>query len=116
MKVCRQMLDAPTPTALQPDRPARGTCSAAQRRAHPPNAAAPPPAQYRLLAVAACPMGVAHTYLAAEALRKAARAGVTIKVETNGAVGVNDELESDESPPRLHHHCRRQGRCRWRGS
>ncbi len=42
-------------------------------------------------------MGVAHTYLAAEALRKAAQErGVTIKVETNGAVGVNDELESDE--------------------
>lgn len=57
----------------------------------------PPPAQYRLLAVTACPMGVAHTYLAAEALRKAAQErGVTIKVETNGAVGVNDELESDE--------------------
>ncbi len=35
--------------------------------------------------------------LAAEALRKAAQErGVTIKVETNGAVGVNDELESDE--------------------
>ena len=50
-----------------------------------------------LLAVTACPMGVAHTYLAAEALRKAAQErGVTIKVETNGAVGVNDELESDE--------------------
>lgn len=57
-------------------------------------------------------MGVAHTYLAAEALRKAAQErGVTIKVETNGAVGVNDELESDEiAAGRLHHHCRRQGR------
>lgn len=55
---------------------------------------------------------MAHTYLAAEALRKAAQErGVTIKVETNGAVGVNDELESDEiAAGDWHHHCRRQGR------
>ena len=96
-EVCRQMLDAPTPTAF---------CSLIARHEEPTpppaeeNSAAetpPPPAQYRLLAVTACPMGVAHTYLAAEALRKAAQErGVTIKVETNGAVGVNDELESDE--------------------
>lgn len=96
-EVCRQMLDAPTPTAF---------CSLITRHEEPaprpveesPVAETPPPpAQYRLLAVTACPMGVAHTYLAAEALRKAAQErGVTIKVETNGAVGVNDELESEE--------------------
>ena len=96
-EVCRQMLDAPTPTAF---------CSLIARHEEPAPPPAeespaaetpPPPAQYRLLAVTACPMGVAHTYLAAEALRKAAQErGVTIKVETNGAVGVNDELESDE--------------------
>ena len=96
-EVCRQMLDAPTPTAF---------CSLISRHEEPAPPPAeespaaetpPPPAQYRLLAVTACPMGVAHTYLAAEALRKAAQErGVTIKVETNGAVGVNDELESDE--------------------
>ena len=92
---CRQMLAAPTPEAFckmiarheQPAQPAEA----------PPAETPTAPAQYRLLAVTACPMGVAHTYLAAEALRKAAQErGLTIKVETNGAVGVNDELESDE--------------------
>ena len=51
----------------------------------------------RLLAVTACPTGIAHTYLAAEALQQAAQArGLTLKVETNGAAGVNDELTEDE--------------------
>ena len=45
----------------------------------------------------ACPTGIAHTYLAAEALQQAAQArGLTLKVETNGAAGVNDELTDDE--------------------
>lgn len=45
----------------------------------------------------ACPTGIAHTYLAAEALQQAAQArGLTLKVETNGAAGVNDELTEDE--------------------
>ena len=96
-EVCRQMLDAPTPTAFcsliaQHEEPAPPPAEESPAAETPP-----PPAQYRLLAVTACPMGVAHTYLAAEALRKAAQErGVTIKVETNGAVGVNDELESEE--------------------
>ena len=52
---------------------------------------------YRVLAVTACPTGIAHTYLAAEALQQAAQArGLTLKVETNGAAGVNDELTDDE--------------------
>ena len=59
----------------------------------------PPPANatYRLLAVTACPTGIAHTYLAAEALQKAAQArDISIKIETNGAVGVSNELTEDE--------------------
>ena len=59
----------------------------------------PPPANatYRLLAVTACPTGIAHTYLAAEALQKAAQArNISIKIETNGAVGVSNELTEDE--------------------
>ena len=40
---------------------------------------------YRVLAVTACPTGIAHTYMAAEALEKAgAKMGISIKVETNG--------------------------------
>lgn len=47
----------------------------------------------RILAVTACPTGIAHTYLAADALEKAAAAlGVTIKVETDGSIGVRNEL------------------------
>lgn len=52
---------------------------------------------YRLLAVTACPTGIAHTYLAAEALQQAAQTrGITIKVETNGAAGVGDPLTEEE--------------------
>lgn len=47
----------------------------------------------KLVAVTACPTGIAHTYMAAEALQKAAGdKGVAIKVETRGSVGVEDEL------------------------
>lgn len=63
-------------------------------------AAAPPepaPRHCRVLAVTACPTGLAHTYLAAEALQQAARQrGISIKVETNGAAGVNQNLTEEE--------------------
>ena len=51
----------------------------------------------RILAVTACPTGIAHTYLAADALQKAATAqGVSIKVETNGSIGVQNELTKQD--------------------
>ncbi|MFO7171442.1 MAG: fructose-specific PTS transporter subunit EIIC [Bacillota bacterium] len=51
----------------------------------------------KLVAVTACPTGIAHTYMAAEALQKAAEArGVTIKVETQGSVGVENRLTEEE--------------------
>jgi PTS system fructose-specific IIB component/fructose-specific PTS system IIB-like component len=47
----------------------------------------------RIVAVTACPTGIAHTYMAAEQLEKTARAlGHTIKVETQGAMGIENEL------------------------
>ncbi|WP_311492246.1 fructose-specific PTS transporter subunit EIIC [uncultured Anaerococcus sp.] len=50
-----------------------------------------------LLAVTACPNGIAHTYMAQEALEKAAKArGVNIKVETNGSDGIKNRLTSSE--------------------
>ncbi|MCY7395373.1 MAG: fructose-specific PTS transporter subunit EIIC [Nocardioides sp.] len=50
--------------------------------------AADAPARRRLVAVTACPTGIAHTYMAAEALEAAAeRAGVTLDVETQGSAG-----------------------------
>jgi fructose-specific PTS system IIB-like component len=51
----------------------------------------------KLLAVTACPSGVAHTYMAAEALKEAAKkANVEIKVETQGSIGIENEITSDE--------------------
>ena len=54
-------------------------------------------AGYRVLAVTACPTGIAHTYMAAEALEKAAaQMNLSIKVETNGADGVKNHLTEQE--------------------
>ncbi|MBU2699738.1 PTS system fructose-specific IIC component [Sporomusaceae bacterium BoRhaA] len=51
----------------------------------------------KLLGVTGCITGIAHTFMAAEALKKAAEAaGVQIKVETNGAIGVEDALTAEE--------------------
>jgi fructose-specific phosphotransferase system IIB component len=50
-----------------------------------------------VLAVTACPTGIAHTYMAAEALEKAAQAmGYQIKVETQGAMGIENEITAEE--------------------
>ncbi|MFZ5815959.1 MAG: PTS fructose transporter subunit IIC [Bacillota bacterium] len=51
----------------------------------------------KLVAVTACPTGIAHTYMAAEALQQAAAArGAEIKVETRGSVGVENALTEAE--------------------
>ena len=47
----------------------------------------------KIIAVTGCPTGIAHTFMAEESLKKAAKEmGVEIKVETNGAIGVENEL------------------------
>ena len=47
----------------------------------------------KIIAVTACPSGVAHTYMAAEALESAAKAkGWEVKVETQGSIGLENEL------------------------
>ena len=52
---------------------------------------------YRVLAVTACPTGIAHTYMAAEALAKAGdKLGIPIKVETNGSGGAKNVLTAEE--------------------
>ena len=49
----------------------------------------------RIVAVTACPTGIAHTYMAAEQLEKTARAlGHEIKVETQGSLGIENELSA----------------------
>ncbi|KAA6449155.1 PTS fructose transporter subunit IIABC [Bacillus atrophaeus] len=51
----------------------------------------------KLLAITSCPNGIAHTYMAAENLQKAAdRLGVQMKVETQGGIGVENELTEEE--------------------
>jgi PTS system fructose-specific IIB component/fructose-specific PTS system IIB-like component len=51
----------------------------------------------KIIAVTACPTGIAHTYMAAEQLEKTARKlGHSIKVETQGALGVENELTPAE--------------------
>ena len=52
---------------------------------------------YRVLAVTACPTGIAHTYMAAEALEeKGKELGITVKVETNGSSGAKNVLTKEE--------------------
>ncbi|WP_144569526.1 PTS fructose transporter subunit IIABC [Bacillus pseudomycoides] len=50
-----------------------------------------------VLAVTACPTGIAHTYMAADSLKaKAAELGIAIKVETNGSTGVKNGLTKED--------------------
>lgn len=51
----------------------------------------------KILAVTACPSGVAHTYMAAEALERAAKAkGIEIKVETQGQIGIENRITAED--------------------
>lgn len=50
-----------------------------------------------ILAVTACPTGIAHTYMAADSLKKTAKElGYDIKVETNGSTGVKNKLTDED--------------------
>ena len=52
----------------------------------------------KIVAVTACPTGIAHTYMAAEKLQRAAEAmGHEIKVETQGAMGLENEISAAEA-------------------
>lgn len=52
---------------------------------------------YDVLAVTACPTGIAHTFMAAESLeRKAKEMGISLKVEKNGASGIKDPLTAED--------------------
>ena len=71
-----------------------------QEAAQFPEEAAAPAAKkegYQVLAVTACPTGIAHTYMAAEALQKAGdEMGISVKVETNGSGGAKNVLTAEE--------------------
>jgi PTS system fructose-specific IIC component len=73
--------------------------AAAAPVAAPTGPAAPPPADASkfLVGVTSCPTGIAHTFMAAEGLKKAAQAlGYEIKVETQGSVGSQNTLTFEE--------------------
>ncbi|MDN3557010.1 PTS fructose-like transporter subunit IIB [Halomonas maura] len=100
----KRLYRAPIDQAL-PD--PRAFLERAEREARPyePQAEAPAAAPAsasagdgrRIVAVTACPTGVAHTFMAAEALAEAGRAlGHAIRVETQGSVGAQDQLGDDE--------------------
>lgn len=58
---------------------------------------APASTGYRVLAVTACPTGIAHTYMAAEALEeKGKELGIPLKAETNGSSGAKNVLTKEE--------------------
>ncbi|MBF4768951.1 PTS sugar transporter subunit IIA [Nocardioides agariphilus] len=76
------------PTAAPAPPPAAAAPAAEAAHTPPPPAAAPSGDKPSLVAVTACPTGIAHTYMAAEALEAAAeRAGITMHVETQGSAG-----------------------------
>ena len=62
-----------------------------------PAAAAPKADHIQILAVTACPTGIAHTFMAAESIEQhAKKRGLTVKVETNGSAGVKNVLTDEE--------------------
>ena len=69
----------------------------AEKYPEEPKAEAPKKEGYRILAVTACPTGIAHTYMAAEALEKAGeKLGYSLKAETNGSGGAKNILTKKE--------------------
>ncbi|MFK3662538.1 PTS fructose transporter subunit IIB [Scandinavium sp. NPDC088450] len=51
----------------------------------------------KLIALCACPMGLAHTFMAAQALEDAAvEAGYDVKIETQGADGIQNRLTAED--------------------
>lgn len=51
----------------------------------------------KVVAVTACPTGIAHTYMAQEAIEKECKKrGYEVKVETQGSMGIENELEQEE--------------------
>ena len=69
----------------------------AEKYPEEPKAEVPKKEGYRILAVTACPTGIAHTYMAAEALEKAGeKLGYSLKAATNGSGGAKNILTKKE--------------------
>lgn len=83
------VVSAPTPNVT----PATLTDTTAPASPAPTSNTAP----QRLVGITSCPTGIAHTFMAAEALRKAAiELGHNIKVETQGSVGAKNQLTPED--------------------
>ncbi|XGA78747.1 PTS fructose-like transporter subunit IIB [Halomonas sp. CH40] len=98
----KRLFRAPIASAL-PDPSAFLTQAKREAPIYTPPASAATPAATgatggkKIVAVTACPTGVAHTFMAAEALAEAGRAmGHAIRVETQGSVGAQDQLSEEE--------------------
>ena len=53
--------------------------------------------KFQIVAATGCPTGIAHTYMAQEALEQAAKKrGISIKVETHGQIGIENALTAEE--------------------
>lgn len=92
----RAVIDAALAKAgIEPAPPA--AAAAATAATAPAAVAAAKPAGKHIVAITACPTGIAHTFMAAEALKKAAAAaGYSIKVETQGSVGAKNQLTAED--------------------
>lgn len=86
-----------TPEAVQQLFEDAEAAKAAAEKAEQPAAPASNSQQKFVVAVTACPTGIAHTYMAEDALKKQAQAmGVAIKVETNGSEGIKNRLTAED--------------------
>jgi PTS system fructose-specific IIC component len=83
--------------ALAPGADTQATAALATTAPATASVPAGPAAGKQIVAITACPTGIAHTFMAAKALATAAEAaGHTIKVETQGSVGAKNQLTEEE--------------------
>ena len=92
---CERLFAATTPSEFRSIVDEREDARLAEEAAQAAGAAARDAAGYDVLAITACPTGIVHTFMAAEALEKqAAEMGVRIKVETQGQGGSKNVITS----------------------
>ncbi|MBC8651092.1 PTS fructose-like transporter subunit IIB [Pseudomonas sp. MTM4] len=86
---------APSEALLDPEGFLRSAAETASELQQDEAADAPTKGKPKLVAITACPTGVAHTFMAAEALQQAAtRKGYDLQVETRGSVGARNVLDA----------------------
>jgi PTS system fructose-specific IIC component len=95
----RDVIEAALSLTARATRPSEVPVAAATTEPTTSQVPSPPAAvaAKRLVGITSCPTGIAHTFMAAEALQKAARSlGHTIKVETQGSVGSQNTLTPED--------------------